>query len=283
MTQPIMRSGHLDADGLRLHYVSCGPEDAEPVLFLHGGGLTAYTWVPLFGHLGGRYRCIAPDLRGHGDSAWAPDGHYLLPDYVRDVRALTAELGIDGCSVVGMSLGGHVALAAAVDGLPFRSLTLVDVGPSVSRSGGAGIRTFTRTHSYPSFDAAVEAAIRFNPYRSREALVESLSRNMVEREDRSWAWKWDPRRYGDLDVRHRQGEMLWPAIPTLNLPVLVVRGGESHVFPQSEAERLAAALPDARLVVVPDAGHTVQGDNPAALAAALDEFLIGVPAREGRS
>jgi pimeloyl-ACP methyl ester carboxylesterase len=54
--------------------------------------------------------------------------------------------------------------------------------------------------------------------------------------------------------------------------VLVVRGEESDVFSSADADSLADALPDARVVAVPGAGHTVQGDNPAALAAALDQF-----------
>jgi pimeloyl-ACP methyl ester carboxylesterase len=273
MDTAMSRDAFFDSDGLRLHYFTFGPEGGEPVLFLHGGGLTAHTWDAVLSRLRGGYRCIALDMRGHGESDWTADGRYLLEDYVRDVRVLIARLGIEGCSVVGMSLGGQVALSAAAHGVEFRSLTLVDIGPTADREGGAGIRRFTGTHRYASFAEALDAAAQFNPDRSRESLAASLRRNMIEDADHSWSWKWDPRRYDDLEHRTRQAAALWEAVPRLTLPVLVVRGEQSKVFTAAEHERLVRALPHGSGVVVPRAGHTVQGDNPDDLAAELDRFL----------
>jgi esterase len=280
-TSASFHSDRLDVGDLKLHYLATGDLSGQPVLFLHGGGLTAYTWVPVLNALHGSYRCLLPELRGHGDSDWSADGAYYLEHYAADVANLLASLDFEPCVVVGMSLGGQVAMKLASEGHDFRGLVLVDVGPTVSRQGGAEIRSFLEVHRYESFEAALDAARAFNPSRSLESLTVSLSHNMVHHADGSWTWKWDPRRYETLERRREQAEELWSGLSEVRCPVLIARGEHSTVFPAESAELTAAAFPDARLVTIPGAGHTVQGDNPAALASELDRFFGEVHQRCG--
>ena len=76
----------------------------------------------------------------------------------------------------------------------------------------------------------------------------------------------------------RRRDLLWSAVAKVSCPTLVVRGAESDVFHDEDAERLSSALPRGRWVKIANAGHTVQGDNPAGLLVALREFLGEVAA-----
>lgn len=276
MTAAGITTARLEVAGLGINYLESGDRTGEPVLLLHGGGLTAYTWLPLVQRLAGGYRCVMPDLQGHGDSDWTPDGRYTLRAHADGVAAFIQEMGIGRCIVVGMSLGGQVAMQLAADGYVPRALALVDVGPTTEPRAGEDIKSFMRVHTYPSLEEALDAAQRFSPHRTRESLRNSLSRNMVAQPDGRWSWKWDPRRRDTLDTRRSEAAALWDALPDITCPVLIVRGANSEVFSPETAAHTAAAFADARLVTIPDAGHTVQGDNPDALASALGDFIDAV-------
>src|SRR2546423_5735877 len=77
----------VQVNGLRLHYVDWGAASGMPLLFLHGGGLTCRTWDLVCLALRDRYRCLALDLRGHGDSEWDRDGDYDIDAIAADVFA----------------------------------------------------------------------------------------------------------------------------------------------------------------------------------------------------
>jgi pimeloyl-ACP methyl ester carboxylesterase len=254
-----------------------GDPDGVPTVLLHGGGLTADTWRYVVQGLVRDHRCVVPELRGHGDSGWAPDGDYSLSTMARDLAALIDDLGLARPHLVGMSLGGQVALRAVCDGLAARSLALVDVGPRLRERSGAD-RVFLRTHRYPDFEAALEAAAAYRPGRSRTSLAGALRRGMLQNADGSWCWKWDPRRHETAAKRRAEAAALFDALSAVVCPALVVLGGASTVLGEALARELVAALPDARLAVVPGAGHAVQTDRPDELVARLAEFHRGVAA-----
>jgi pimeloyl-ACP methyl ester carboxylesterase len=93
--------------------------------------------------------------------------------------------------------------------------------------------------------------------------------------DGRWMWKYDQRHRGKADptAHARRRELLWSAVDAVDCPTLVVRGAESDVFHDEDAERLAARLRHGRWTRIEGAGHTVQGDNPAALVEVLRAFL----------
>lgn len=255
----VVRSG-----GVALNVLDEGA--GPPVVFLHGGGLTSHTWRKVIAELRGDYRCVAPDLRGHGDSDWAAD--YSLPALAADLRALVGTLGLERPHLVGMSLGGQTALHAVCHGLRVRSLSLVDVGPRMLSPADNPIRGFMRTHSYPDFASALDAAVASQPRRTRASLAEGLRRSMRERPDGSWAFTWDPARRESYDERSAAAQALWPLLGAVTVPVLVVRGSRSPVFGEQDAKELVATLPDARLETL-EAGHNIQSEHPRDLAALL--------------
>jgi esterase len=266
---------HLVIDGFRLHMLDWGG-DGPALLLLHGGALTAHTWDPVCQSLRDRYRCLALDQRGHGDSEWSPELDYSIDAYVRDLAGLVESLDLQQLVVVGQSLGAVNALTySARHPDKVAGLVMIDAGPWVQREGAGRIADFVLADPVlPSVEDFVERAHRFNPRRDPEQLRATLVHNLRPLPGGSWTWKYDRRHltHERFDAFRQELIALQDRLADVRCPVLVVRGEESDVFSAVDAERLAAALPDARVITVPDAGHTVQGDNPRALARALDEF-----------
>lgn len=262
--------------GMRFHYLDWGG-GGPAVVFLHGGGLTAHTWDLCCLLLHEKYRCIALDLRGHGDSDWAGDADYSLPRHRDDVRTFVDILGLDRFGLIGMSLGALTALAFAIEHAGrLNALALIDAGPDVRDDAARRIRRFTaNAPSFRSIEEAVDYAHRFNPRRDPILLRGSLRYNLRQTADATWVWKHDPRRfdYYGTDAFRRDRLSLWAGIDRVDCAALVVRGAESRMFLEEDASLLAQRLPRAERVTIANAGHTVQGDNPKALATALAEFF----------
>ncbi len=254
----------------------CAPRPGAPtVLLVHGGRLTARTWDGVCLLLRDTYRCLALDLRGHGDSGWSADRQYRLDDYRDDLARAVDALRLDDFALVGMSLGGIVAVAYAVERpSALGSLTIVDIGPNSAEDGaevGSRIRAFAgRTSGSRPFEDFVREALVFSPERDEDGLRASLRHALRALPDGRCEWKWDPAQY----ARARWGrDGVFSRVAEIAVPALVVRGGNSRVLSPQGASRLVASLARGRLVTIEGAGHTVQSDKPRELAAALREFL----------
>lgn len=260
----------------RFHYLDWGGS-GPPVLFLHGAGLTAHTWDLVCLQLRDRFRCLALDLRGHGESEWAGDLEYSIDAHSRDVAALLAELRLVGSAVVGMSFGASVAVRYAVDGGAQRALVIVDSAPKIAREGTRRIVDFLQsTAELDSIDEFVDRAMHFNPRRDPRLLRRSLLHNLMRLPNGKWTWRYDPRQFLPEVVRGRLGSArrdAWTGVERIACPTLVVRGGRSAVVSREATQALAACIPGAEWVEVPDAGHSVQGDNPGGLVERLRPFL----------
>ena len=268
---------------MRFHYLDWGTNGRPPMVFLHGGGLNAHTWDLVCLGLRGERHCFALDQRGHGESEWSPVMDYATESHVGDVEAFVEHLGLDRFVLVGMSLGGANALAwAGRHGAKLAGLVLVDIGPETRAAGAAKIAAFTsNAKPIESLDELIERAMAFNPRRDRELLRLSLRHNLRQTPKGHWMWKYDQRHRGaapDPEAAARRRALLWDAVAKVECPTLVVRGAQSDVFHDEDAERLAGMLKRGRWVRVENAGHTVQGDNPAGLLRELQGFLAEVGA-----
>lgn len=267
----------LTTSGPRLHYLDWGTVGRPPVVFLHGRSLTAHTWDLVCLALRQDYHCCALDLRGHGDSDWSPEADYGLDAHRADIEAATEQLALGRFILVGMSLGGATSLAyAGRHAERLAALVLVDIGPDTRPAGGRRIADFVAApHERDSIDEFVEQAVAFNPLRRPEMLRRSLLHNLRQTPAGRWTWKYDHRlRAGMTDEeRARRRAALWEAVPRITCPTLVVRGSNSDVFHDEDAEKLAAALPRGSWIRIEGAGHTVQGDQPKALVEALIPFF----------
>ena len=274
----VLPSEHdVNVGQLRFRYLDWGTKGLRPILFLHGGALTAHTWDLCCLALRDEFHCIALDQRGHGDTDWAPDADYSIGAQREDIRGFADRLGLDRFVLVGQSMGAINGLAFAVTH-PERlsALVMIDAGPEVRRWGSSRIREFVNGGAKPeTLEEIIERALAFNPRRDPQILRRSLMHNLRRQPDGSWSWKYDRSRFQrlDHDTHLAERRRLADNLAKVTCPALVIRGAESDVFHQDDAERLAKNFPDGRQITIAQAGHTVQGDNPKDLVAALREFL----------
>ena len=129
---PGVRSAIADTDRLRMHYLEAGPADGDPVVLIQGNLSSGRIYEHLMPDIPARYRVIAPDMRGFGDTERLPlDATRGLADWAEDIAALLEALHVDRAPhLVGWSTGGGAIARYAIDGRPVASLTLIDpVGP----------------------------------------------------------------------------------------------------------------------------------------------------------
>ena len=280
----------LPGQGLELAADAYGPDDGPPVLLFPGGGQTRHSWdgtARLLGNKG--WRATTVDLRGHGDSDWAPDADYSLDAFAADVRAVArreARGHSRAPALVGASLGGISSLIAiaeaepgAPDGPVASALVLVDVAPRLEPQGVARIGAFMLGHldGFGSLEEVADAVAAYNPHRPRPSDLSGLRKNVRLHDDGRWYWHWDPRFMspGRMDEPRsiRNEDRLERAARTLTLPVLLVRGRQSDVLSEDGASHLQALVPHARSVDVAGAGHMVAGDRNDVFNDAVVAFL----------
>lgn len=272
----------VELGGMRFHYLDWGTTGKTPIVFLHGGYLTAHTWDVVCAALREDYHCLALDQRGHGDSDWSTDLDYTTEAYVSDLERFIEYKDLDRFILVGMSLGGLNSIAyAGRHSARLKALVIVDIGPRMNTSGARDINAFANTDAeMPTVEHFVERALKFNPRRDRELLRRSLLFNLRQLPEGTWTWKYDRRHREGWDVEKRAAERakLWDVIPAINSPALIVRAEQSPVMTDEDAEEFALALPNGRWVKVHNSGHTVQGDNPRDLTLEMRKFFNDVGA-----
>jgi pimeloyl-ACP methyl ester carboxylesterase len=273
------RSCDVAVNGLTLRVTRWSGGD-PPLVLLHGGGLSGRTWSRVVEMLPD-HRCVAPDLRGHGDSDWSAESAYRIADFVADLDELVAAAGLNRFALVGHSLGGLVALSYA-SRCPQRlvGLVVVDTGLRYLASEGARVRGLLASGPFPSLDAAVASVRSVMPHRDEESLRQGLRRGLTRLVDGSWDWRADQRFRRDPDLRQcigddrrRVRDQLMADPTVIGCPTLVVRGGDSDVLTAQGADELVSGLPNARLVEVPGAGHNVHRERPVELAGHIAAFL----------
>jgi len=259
---------------MRFHYLDWGGS-GTPILFLHGGGLNAHTWDCVALMLRERYRCIALDQRGHGDSEWSPVVDYRFAAHVADIEGFIGSMGLERPILVGQSMGGLNSITYATrHSDQMRGMVIVDVAPEVSSSAAERIRAFTSTPELDSPEAFLELAVKFNPLRDPAVLRRSLYYNLRETPSGKWTFKHDQRRRSDDARSFTEARVrLASELSSIRSPTLVVRGALSDVLTDASAEKFARSLPNGRWVRVEKSGHNVQGDNPRALLDAMLAFF----------
>jgi len=246
-------------------------QHAPILVLLHGFPLSREMWVEQLASIGSVYRVIAPDLRGHGQSE-SPAGAYTMDEMADDVVELLDRLEVKQPVVLGgLSMGGYVALALVLrHPRRVRGLILCDTRaaadtPEAAKgreetarlvlregSGRSMIETMvprlfgkTTREKHPQ---RVEAMLAVMERTSPQGIAGAL-RGMAIRKDRR----------GDLE--------------RITVPTLVLVGEDDVISPPVEARELAASIPDARLEIIPAAGHLAPYENPLAANDAIVRFL----------
>jgi pimeloyl-ACP methyl ester carboxylesterase len=274
---------------LKLHYADWGNEGAPPLLLVHGGRDHCRSWDWVAERLADRYHVIAPDLRGHGDSAWAPDGNYEMGAFVYDLAQLIHQLDLAPVTIVAHSMGGNVSLRYT--GLypeNVRKLVAIEgLGPSPKVLEERAQKPFAdrfrkwiddkrqaagrQPRRYPTLDDALARMAAENSYltpeQARHLTIHGINRN----EDGSWSWKFDNylNVWPTVDLPQSDIEALWGAI---SCPTLLLYGADSWAS-NPEKDGRSVHFKTASVIEFENAGHWLHHDQFDRFMSTLDEFL----------
>ena len=263
-----MTEGILERAGCPIHYWLSGPEDGPPVVFSHGAMMDHHMFEAQVSVVAERYRVITWDLRGHGRSRPLGDigEGLLIRDLVEDLVALLDHLGYEKVSLVGQSLGGHL-VQEMVFLYPQRVVALATIGSSCS----------TMKHSRLD-----RAALRITPPVFKVWPEDSLRKRTAE----NVAVNPEVQEYAYEAMRQLTKEdfmKVWNAVANLlhhepgyriEHPLLITHGEEDRAGNIKKiSPKWAEREPKSRYVVIPDAGHNANQDNPDFFNRVLLEFL----------
>lgn len=269
----------VPVDGRTVSVIEWGdvrPGQAPTYLFVHGGAQNAHTWDTVLVALGAP-SALCVDLPGHGRSEWRDDGDYSPRT---NAAALAGVLDAYGAPalVVAMSLGGLSALAlAALRPDLVRRLVLVDITPGVDAEKSAQIHAFIAgPQTFDTFADLFDRTQQFNPTRTPTSLRRGILHNAHRRDDGTWEWNYDRRRMTEITADAAALEMaaLWDAVTTAGDRLLLVQGVESPVVDDADIDELLRRRPDADVLRMEGAGHSVQGDRPVELAGVVADFVV---------
>ena len=264
----------LTVNGTELHYEEAG-RGAETIVFSHGLLWSGRMFDGQVKALAERYRCIAYDHRGQGQSATSavPYDLELLTD---DAVALIDRLGAAPCHFVGLSMGGFVGLRLALRRPELlRSLVLVDSAadgePRWNPSRYRAMLLVMRLLGTRVLLGAIGKIMFGRPFRTDPARAEEL------RAMEAQLLALPPDRTGAALAAVISRRSLEADLHRVNTPTLVLEGAEDAAVIPARARRTAEAIKGARYVEIPGAGHTSSVEEPAAVTAALESFFSGLP------
>lgn len=262
------------ANGVRYHVAIAG--EGDPIILLHGFTGSGENWSEIVNALKTAYRVITIDLLGHGKTeAPSEPERYRMEHAAADLDAILEHLGFGQFHLVGYSMGGRLALYTAWKyPMRFKSLTLESASPGLAAAAERAARV------------ASDAVLA-------ESILHGGVREFVERWETLPLFATQQGLSEEIRLRLRQQRLqnnppglanslrgmgtgsqpsLWEHLPTLNLPLLLLAGELDTKFTQI-AREMHRLLPESRLKLVPDAGHTIHLEQPGVFTRLLREFL----------
>ncbi|PNU05753.1 alpha/beta fold hydrolase [Novosphingobium guangzhouense] len=278
-------SNRFVSQRLRLHYVDWGNADAPPLILQHGGRDHCRSWDWVAEELRHDWHVICPDLRGHGDSEWSPEGHYGMDAFVYDFAQLVHTLGHDQVTIVAHSLGGNIA--TRFTGLyPEKVAKFVNIeglGPPPTmrreqeeRGAGERLRQWVEdkrkasgrtVRKYASLRDAYQRMKAENGFLSDEQARHLTIHGATRNEDGTWSWKFDNylNVWSASDLPTDQIIRLWEDI---TCPMLFLWGKDSFAKSPAGDGRMDY-FRTARLVEYENAGHWLHHDQ-------FDRFIADI-------
>jgi pimeloyl-ACP methyl ester carboxylesterase len=267
---------------LRLHYVDWGVAGKPPMLLLHGGRDHCRNWDWTAAALRDEWHVIAPDLRGHGDSQWSPDGSYTMAGYIYDLAQLIHQQHLAPVTIIAHSLGGNIALryAGIYPETVAKLIAIEGIGPPprvlaerrektiaarmdewIQEQRGFAGRMPRR---YASIEDAFRRMQEENPHLTVEQARHLTVQGVNQNEDGTYSWKFDNyvRAWPPYDMPGRDIQLLWSRI---TCPTLLLYGKESWSGNPADDGR-SKSFRHATVVGIDGAGHWLHHDR-------LDDFL----------
>ena len=286
-TSDAPESRYYQSQGLRLHFTDWGNPSAPPLILVHGGLDHARSWDHLAQALRADFHVVAPDLRGHGQSAWATGSSYSLADHVYDLTGLVKAAGFGQVALVGHSMGGMVSLTYAgafpekvsrlvvLDGVtnfPARGVKPADVRIA-DWAGDLDKFAHRKIHRYASVADGAERILHRNPRLTRAQAMHLATHGLKPNGDGTYSWKFDPylRARAPYRLSLEDHIELWSRIAC---PTLLVSASESFL-PDPEKAGVLKHFKQAELAKIAGAGHWLQHDKPDEVLGLIERFLWG--------
>ncbi len=277
-----VRDCQTEIEGVATHYLRAG-ETGSALVLLHGGSAdsASLSWRPTMDRFSRAHRVVAPDLPGYGSSA-KPDLNYTVEYYTRFLSHFVQQLGLERFSLVGLSMGGHIAVVFA---LQFPSLVEKLV---LTNSAGLG----TKWHWQVLAKLMVNMPRLHNRVRkmgNRETMKLSLGKIVHDREvitedlideiaknaaavGAGRAWR-----------SYLENEMNWSGfrnnllerLPEITQPTLLIHGSKDRMIPVKWASKAHQLIPHSRICILEQCGHWPQREKPVEFNRAVLEFLAG--------
>lgn len=262
---------HLNVNGTRLFYTDTGAGD-QTVVFSHGLLFSTEMFENQIAHLKGRYRCIAFDHRGQGQSD-CPEGEYDMDLLTDDAAGLIEALGVEGCHFVGLSMGGFVALRLALNYPDLvRSISVLD--SSADPEPKENHRSYKTLNFILRWFGAKPVVGSVMPIMFGQTFLNDPARKQLRDRWRRFLSR-VPNRKGMSKavngVIHRVG--VYERLGEIKTPALIVVGEEDIATVPEKSERMHAAMAGSEFIRVLHGGHLSPIDAPEAVNAAISGFL----------
>lgn len=253
---------------MQLNYKSYG--EGFPLVILHGLFGNLDNWQTLARKWAEHYRVILVDLRNHGRSPHADEMTYPL--MAHDLAAFLEEQAVDRCHLLGHSMGGKVAMQAALTYPALvEKLVVVDMAPRQYGRGHDDVFAALNALEPGDLEDRREADEHMKPYMEDAGVRMFLLKNLARDGEEGFRWRMN------LEVLHRDYENLIAPVGTLGQhfpgPALFVRGGKSGYVRDDDWAGITDYFPQAELATVAGAGHWVHAERPAELRDLVRDFL----------
>jgi len=259
----------MKLNDIGIEYEVYGPRTGLPIVFIHGFPFNQTMWKQQVEALKGEYYVITYDVRGHGKSDIG-DGHYTIELFVDDFIKLLDYLKVQSAVIVGLSMGGYIALRS-FERHPerFRALILCDTRSEVDNNDGKikranQIKAIKSNGMKDFIESFVPAVLFEKTLKSNERLVNSV-REMIEETSPLAAAGTLLALAARTDTTH--------SLFNINIPTLILVGKYDSITPPSTAHAMKSKIPDAELHVIPEAGHLSNLENPQEFNKHLLAFL----------
>ena len=259
-----------------IHFVEAGDPSAPAVVFIHGFPFSSAMWKPQLVAVGRDHRAVAYDLRGHGQSS-VGDGQYTIEGHVDDLIGLLDHLGLDRVVIVGLSMGGYIALRAMERHRSrFRGIALCDTRSAADTDAArikraAGVADVKRNGAGAFAEAFLPAVFAPASLTGLPAEVAAIREIIAATPPLSLA--------GNLLAMAARTDTT-ASLASIAVPALILVGEHDTLTPPAEAQAMHERIPGSEFHVVPGAGHLSTLENPDFVNAKLLAFLRRCAPRE---
>ena len=268
----------IELRGLRFHYRDWTSQqvNAPDLVLLHGYTGHCRSWDAFAKVMSKQYRVLALDQRGHGETEWARADQYGTMELVADLDAFVSALRLESFVLLGLSMGGMVAIAyAGTRPAQLERLVIVDIAPEIAAEGIRNIQhSVARSDVFDTVEEAFRRARVDNPIPPEGHHYDRVRASLMRTDEGKWTYRYDRALRDPGNQRLRLAvEEGWDSVASFNVPTLLIRGEHSPLLSRDVADKFVSIAKNSQLVEVPGSGHPVPLDKPEGFLDAIQTFL----------